>query len=65
MANHVVLAVSSSKTKLEAIMTSATCGTLLVLLVGAVIAYRYHRHLSKLKHDVFFDVAGIFLSIFL
>ncbi|CAN4105542.1 unnamed protein product [Withania somnifera] len=50
--------VSSRIPKLEvAIITGASCGALLLLLVGAIVTYRcnYRR---KLKHDQFFDVEG-------
>ncbi|XP_024021047.1 probable LRR receptor-like serine/threonine-protein kinase At5g63710 isoform X2 [Morus notabilis] len=50
--------VSTNKGKLEAIITSASCAALVLLLVVAVFAYRYHRHLRKLKQDVFVDVTG-------
>lgn len=53
-----LLAVSTNKGKLEAIITSASCAALILLFVGAVFAYQCHRHLYKFKPDVFFDVAG-------
>ncbi|PON83976.1 Mitogen-activated protein kinase kinase kinase [Trema orientale] len=46
------------KGKLEAIVTSANCAAFILLFVGAIFAYRYHQRQSKLKQEVFVDVAG-------
>lgn len=53
------LAVSTRKSKLGAVVTSASCGAILLLSVGAMFAYRNH-YVNKIKHDVFVDVAGNF-----
>lgn len=51
-------AVSTSNLRLRAVVTSASCGALILLLLGAMFAYRYRR-LQELKNDIFVDVAGI------
>ncbi|KAB1210472.1 hypothetical protein CJ030_MR6G010768 [Morella rubra] len=51
------LAVSTRKSKLGAVVTSASCGAILLLSVGAMFAYRNH-YVNKIKHDIFVDVAG-------
>lgn len=53
------LAASNGKSKLGTVITSASCGVSVILLTGAVFAYRYYR-MHKLKHDVFVDVEGKF-----
>ncbi|KAF4359096.1 hypothetical protein F8388_005205 [Cannabis sativa] len=50
--------VSTKKGKVGAILTSASCVAFILLFIGALIAYRYHLHQSKLKQDVFVDVNG-------
>ncbi|KAH9713127.1 putative LRR receptor-like serine/threonine-protein kinase [Citrus sinensis] len=47
----------SSRTKLRIVVASASCGAFVLLSLGALFACRYQK-LRKLKHDVFFDVAG-------
>nr|XP_016482870.1 PREDICTED: probable LRR receptor-like serine/threonine-protein kinase At5g63710 isoform X1 [Nicotiana tabacum] len=48
-------AVSTRRPKLQVVITGASCGAFLLLLVGAIVTYRCnHRH----KHDQFFDVEG-------
>lgn len=49
--------VSTSRTKLRIVVASASCGAFVLLSLGALFACRYQK-LRKLKHDVFFDVAG-------
>ncbi|KAL6284877.1 hypothetical protein ACE6H2_015806 [Prunus campanulata] len=49
--------VSTKKSKLGTVITSASCGVTVILLIGALFAYRYYR-MHKLKHDVFVDVTG-------
>lgn len=45
------------------VVSAATCAAFVLMLIGAVSGYRYHRVL-KLKDEFFFDVAGkIFLSV--
>ncbi|KAH9664743.1 putative LRR receptor-like serine/threonine-protein kinase [Citrus sinensis] len=52
-----VEALSSSRTKLRIVVASASCGAFVLLSLGALFACRYQK-LRKIKHDVFFDVAG-------
>ncbi|XP_034197476.1 probable LRR receptor-like serine/threonine-protein kinase At5g63710 [Prunus dulcis] len=52
-----VLRVSTKKSKLGTVITSASCGVTVILLIGALFAYRYYR-MHKLTHDVFVDVTG-------
>ncbi|KAH9664742.1 putative LRR receptor-like serine/threonine-protein kinase [Citrus sinensis] len=49
--------VSTSRTKLRIVVASASCGAFVLLSLGALFACRYQK-LRKIKHDVFFDVAG-------
>lgn len=49
--------VSTSKSTLQVVITAASCGAFLLLSLGAIFAYRY-RQMHKLRHDMFFDVAG-------
>ncbi|RXH74165.1 hypothetical protein DVH24_028886 [Malus domestica] len=51
------LAASNRKSKLGTVITSASCSVSVILLIGALFAYRYYR-MHKLKYDVFVDVAG-------
>ncbi|KAK3211371.1 hypothetical protein Dsin_016077 [Dipteronia sinensis] len=51
------LPVSTSRSKLRVVITSASCGAFVLLSLGAIFAYRYHQ-LHKLKHDMFVDVPG-------
>lgn len=53
------LAASNRKSKLGTVITSASCSVSVILLIGALFAYRYYR-MHKLKYDVFVDVAGKF-----
>ncbi|XP_038692533.1 probable LRR receptor-like serine/threonine-protein kinase At5g63710 isoform X2 [Tripterygium wilfordii] len=51
------VSVPTRKSKLKVVITSASCGAFILLLVGAIFAYRCHElHKLKLKHDVFVDV---------
>ncbi|GMY12617.1 probable LRR receptor-like serine/threonine-protein kinase At5g63710 [Fagus crenata] len=50
------LPVSTRKSKLGAVIISATCGAFLLLSLGAMFAYRYH-YVHKFKGDVFVDVS--------
>ncbi|KAA8531097.1 hypothetical protein F0562_005806 [Nyssa sinensis] len=49
--------VSTRKSKLEVVITGASCGAFTLLLLGALFVYR-SRQLHKLKQDQFVDVAG-------
>uniref|UniRef100_A0A5B6YG53 non-specific serine/threonine protein kinase n=2 Tax=Davidia involucrata TaxID=16924 RepID=A0A5B6YG53_DAVIN len=49
--------VSTRKSKLEIVITGASCGAFILLLLGALFVYR-SRQVQKLKHDQFVDVAG-------
>ncbi|KAG6737282.1 hypothetical protein POTOM_058796 [Populus tomentosa] len=51
------LQVSTSKSRLKVIATSASCGAFILLILVAVLAYRYHQF-HKEKNDIFVDVAG-------
>ncbi|KAK2656381.1 hypothetical protein Ddye_009433 [Dipteronia dyeriana] len=51
------LPVSTSRSKLRVVITSASCGAFVLLSLGAIFAYRYHQ-LHKLKQDMFVDVPG-------
>ncbi|KAL5567400.1 hypothetical protein UlMin_030564 [Ulmus minor] len=49
--------VPTKKGKFEIVPTIASCAAFILLLIGAIFAYRYHH--NKNKHmDVFVDVAG-------
>ncbi|XP_062083717.1 probable LRR receptor-like serine/threonine-protein kinase At5g63710 isoform X2 [Humulus lupulus] len=50
--------VSTNKGQIGAILTSASCASFVLFSIGAFFAYRYHLRQSKLKEDVFVDVAG-------
>ncbi|XP_008227702.1 PREDICTED: probable LRR receptor-like serine/threonine-protein kinase At5g63710 [Prunus mume] len=52
-----VLRVSTKKSKFGTVITSASCGVTVILLIGALFTYRYYR-MHKLTHDVFVDVTG-------
>jgi hypothetical protein len=56
---HESFAVSTSKSRLKVIATSASCGAFILLILVAVLAYRYHQF-HKEKNDIFVDVAGNF-----
>lgn len=51
------LRVSTKKSKLERVVTSASCGATILLFIAAIFLYRYY-HMHKPKRDVFVDVAG-------
>lgn len=48
---------STRKSKLDVVITGASCGAFVLLLLGAICVYRFRR-MHKLKHDLFVDVAG-------
>ncbi|KAJ0041089.1 hypothetical protein Pint_27502 [Pistacia integerrima] len=54
---QICLTVSTSRSKLRVVVTSASCGAFVLLLIGALFLFRYHQ-LHRRKHDVFVDVAG-------
>ncbi|KAK9950326.1 hypothetical protein M0R45_005822 [Rubus argutus] len=51
------LRVSTKKSKLGRVVTSASCGATILLFIAAIFLYRYY-HMRKPKRDVFVDVAG-------
>lgn len=53
-------AVSTRKSKLGVVVTSASCAAFVLLSLGAIFAYGYHYYVHKLKRDIFVDVAGNF-----
>ncbi|KAE7997584.1 hypothetical protein FH972_002205 [Carpinus fangiana] len=52
------LPVSTRKSKLGVVVTSASCAAFVLLSLGAIFAYGYHYYVHKLKRDIFVDVAG-------
>ncbi|XVF16891.1 hypothetical protein REPUB_Repub10bG0070200 [Reevesia pubescens] len=49
--------VSTNKSKIRIVVTSASCGALILLLLGALFVSRYNQ-VHKFRGDVFVDVAG-------
>lgn len=52
-------AASRKKKKIEVVITAATCGAFVLLLLVGAFVYRL-RKVGKLRHEVFVDVEGIF-----
>ncbi|XP_059624486.1 probable LRR receptor-like serine/threonine-protein kinase At5g63710 [Cornus florida] len=57
VSSSTIPAVLNRKSKLEIVITGASCGAFILLLLGAIFVYRF-RQVHKLKHDLFVDVAG-------
>lgn len=51
------LPVSTNRSKIRIVVTSASCGALILLSLGALFMFRYCQ-VHKLRRDVFVDVAG-------
>ncbi|XP_028123078.1 probable LRR receptor-like serine/threonine-protein kinase At5g63710 isoform X7 [Camellia sinensis] len=52
-----VPAVSSRKSRLEIVISGVSCGAFILLSLGAIFMYRYHK-MHRRRHDLFVDVAG-------
>ncbi|KAK6923690.1 Leucine-rich repeat-containing N-terminal, plant-type [Dillenia turbinata] len=52
-----LLHVSTGKSKLGVMITTAICGTFVLLSIGVLFAYKYYK-LYYIKQDIFVDVAG-------
>ena len=55
--NSRYLTVSTKKSRLRIVVTTASCVAFMLLSAGAFFVYRYHQ-LHKHKNDIFYDVAG-------
>ncbi|GMP26435.1 hypothetical protein CsSME_00002868 [Camellia sinensis var. sinensis] len=49
--------VSSRKSRLEIVISGVSCGAFILLSLGAIFMYRYHK-MHRRRHDLFVDVAG-------
>ncbi|KAM7513863.1 hypothetical protein LguiA_003446 [Lonicera macranthoides] len=48
---------STKKSKLDIVISGASCGAFILLLLGAIFLYRL-RQIHKMEHDLFVDVSG-------
>lgn len=53
-----ILAVSSQRSKIKIVVTTASCGALILVSLGALFLSRYKQHHKLRRPDVFVDVAG-------
>lgn len=54
-----IVAGSTRKSKLKAVITGVTSGAFVLLVLGAIFMYRSYR-VRRSKHDVYVDVEGIY-----